>query len=105
MSQRSLLVFLCIVVALLGLGRPHSALAQGPIGTTSDEEVTLEQLGFQPLVLSGPFGNAELTFGLPTDWEFTGNAVLQLTLDVAIVASPAVGGGPRLLPRPPCNWP
>jgi hypothetical protein len=50
---------------------------------TNNGVVTLADLGKTEVSLNGPFDTATLSFGLPADWKFNGNAQVNLNITTA----------------------
>ncbi len=78
MNKRLSTIFLSILLcAVLFASTVREAYAQAPTG---DGVVTLANLGKSEISLTGPFDTSAVSFGLPADWKFTGNARLDLNL-------------------------
>ncbi len=78
MNKRLSTIFLSFLLCMVLLATTISeTYAQTPAG---DGVVTLAALGKPELSLTGPFDTATVSFGLPADWKFTGNARLDLNL-------------------------
>ena len=84
MNKRLSTIFLSILLcAVLFASNVHEAYAQTPTG---DGVVTLANLGKSEISLTGPFDTSTISFGLPADWKFTGNARLDLNLTTTLNA-------------------
>lgn len=82
MNKRLSTIFLSILLcAVLFASNVHEAYAQTPTG---DGVVTLANLGKSEISLTGPFDTSTISFGLPADWKFTGNARLDLNLTTTL---------------------
>ncbi len=84
MNKRLSTIFLSIMLCVvLFASNVHEAYAQTPTG---DGVVTLANLGKSEISLTGPFDTSTISFGLPADWKFTGNARLDLNLTTTLNA-------------------
>lgn len=73
---------LCMVLLAATISNTY---AQTP-GNTG--VVTLADLGKSEISLTGPFDSSTLSFGLPADWKFTGNAQMDLSITTTFNAIP-----------------
>ena len=67
--------FLLCMVLLTSM--TSTTYAQTPDG---NGVVSLADLGKSEISLSGPYDTSSISFGLPSDWKFTGNARLELNI-------------------------
>ena len=100
----SLSTFLgCVLVWLsvsgVQVSQAQSSL-QSPSQTLSDELITFSQLGIKDQTLRGPFDAAYLEFGLPADWQATGDGELQLDINSLLLGGDPTQTDSATLTRP-----
>lgn len=78
-----ILSFLLCMVLLATTINNTSAQAADKAGV-----VTLAELGKSEINLDGPFDTSTISFGLPADWKFTGNAQMNLLITTTFISTP-----------------
>lgn len=96
MNKRLSTIFLSFLLLLILLASTiKDAYAQTPVNSGV---VTLADLGKTEISLSGPFDTSTVSFGLPANWKFTGDARIDLNITTTFNAgsqgdAPLVFGG------------
>jgi cellulose synthase subunit len=86
------IVFSLLVIFLISGAPVVPVLAQ----TNSGDSFTLNQIGESEIQLHGPFDSRTIVFGLPAEWQPSGDSKLDLNLGViynAVAGAPASNGG------------
>lgn len=65
---------LCTILLAFTLGGVNAQ------ALVNDGVVTLADLGVTEINLTGPYDTSTLSYGLPADWKFTGNAKIDLNI-------------------------
>ena len=92
MNKRFLNIFLSILLCMgLLVTTISNAFAQTPTQATSGV-VTLADIGNLEIGLNGPFDSNTISFGMPADWKFTGDAQLVLIITTALSSPASIDG-------------
>ena len=78
MKKRLSTILLSFLLSMVLLATTISNSYAQELGAAG--EVTLADLGKSEITLNGPFDTSSVTFGLPADWGFTGDAKIDLNV-------------------------
>lgn len=81
MKKRLSTILLSFLLSMVLLATTISNSYAQELGAAG--EVTLADLGESEITLNGPFDTSSVTFGLPADWSFTGDAKIDLNVTTA----------------------
>jgi len=80
----------CMVLLAATISNTHAQTA------ANDGVVTLADLGKTEISLNGPFDTSTISFGLPADWKFTGDAQMNLNISTTFISA-ALGNSPLVV--------